>query len=146
MDEVLEVGPGPGLTTDWLRRQCKSITCIEVDPELAASLDQHAATTNVSVRCGDATAMPYGTRAFSGAVAFTMLHHLRSCRIDCLRRSTGFLGRVALSPGTTSERRPSTRSTTLAMQMPFIKAFLSKPQKQKNKREIEPTPLFDDGK
>jgi SAM-dependent methyltransferase len=77
-DQVLEVGPGPGLTTDWLRRQCKNITCIEVDPELADSLKRRAATTNVNVQCGDATAMPYGDRAFSGAVAFTMLHHVAS--------------------------------------------------------------------
>ena len=33
-DEVLEMGPGPGLTTDWLRHRCKNITCIEVDPRI----------------------------------------------------------------------------------------------------------------
>ena len=32
----------------------------------------------MSVQCGDATAMPYGDRTFSGAVAFTMLHHVPS--------------------------------------------------------------------
>ena len=36
------------------------------------------AGTNVRVQCGDATAMPYGDRTFSGAVAFTMLHHVPS--------------------------------------------------------------------
>jgi ubiquinone/menaquinone biosynthesis C-methylase UbiE len=77
-DEVLEVGPGPGLTTDWLRHRCKNITCIEVDPQLANSLNHRVASTNVSVQCGDATAMPYGDRTFSGAVAFTMLHHVPS--------------------------------------------------------------------
>ena len=77
-DEVLEVGPGPGLTTDWLRRQCKTITSIEVDPELADTLDRRMAGTNVNVQCGDATAMPYGDCTFSGAVAFTMLHHVPS--------------------------------------------------------------------
>jgi ubiquinone/menaquinone biosynthesis C-methylase UbiE len=77
-DEVLEVGPGPGLTTDWLRHRCKNITCIEVDPQLANSLNHRVASTTVSVQCGDATAMPYGDRTFSGAVAFTMLHHVPS--------------------------------------------------------------------
>ena len=77
-DEVLEVGPGPGLTTDWLRRQCKTITSIEVDPELADTLDRRLAGSNVNVQCGDATAMPYGDCTFSGAVAFTMLHHVPS--------------------------------------------------------------------
>jgi ubiquinone/menaquinone biosynthesis C-methylase UbiE len=81
-DEVLEVGPGPGLTTDWLRHQCKSITCIEVDPKLAASLNHRAATTNLSSQCGDATAMRYGDRTFSGAVAFTMLHHVPSQQLQ----------------------------------------------------------------
>ena len=77
-DEVLEVGPGPGLTTDWLRRQTKTITSIEVDSELADTLNRRLAGTNASVQCGDATAMPFGDRTFSGAVAFTMLHHVPS--------------------------------------------------------------------
>jgi 16S rRNA A1518/A1519 N6-dimethyltransferase RsmA/KsgA/DIM1 with predicted DNA glycosylase/AP lyase activity len=51
-DEVLEVGPGPGLTTDWLRHRCKNITCIEVDPQLANTLNHRVASTNVSVQCG----------------------------------------------------------------------------------------------
>jgi len=77
-NEVLEVGPGPGLTTDWLRRLCKQITCIEIDPGLASSLSHRMANTNVSVQCDDATAMPYRDRTFSGAVSFTMLHHVPS--------------------------------------------------------------------
>ncbi len=77
-DEVLEVGPGPGLTTDWLRRQCETITSIEVDPELADTLNRRLAGTNVRVQCGDATEMPFGDRTFSGAVALTMLHHVPS--------------------------------------------------------------------
>lgn len=75
-DEVLEVGPGPGLTTDWLRHRWKSITCIEVDPALASSLTRRTADTNVSVQCGDGTAMPFPDHVFSGAVSFTVLHHL----------------------------------------------------------------------
>lgn len=77
-DEVLEVGPGPGLTTDWLRRHSKRVTCIKVDFGLARSLVRRTAHTNVSVHCGDATAMPYSDQAFSCAVAFTMLHHAPS--------------------------------------------------------------------
>lgn len=81
-DEVLEVGPGPGLTTDWLRCRSKSITCIEVDPSLASSLCRRTANTNVSVRCADATAMPFPDRLFSGAVCFTVLHHLPSAALQ----------------------------------------------------------------
>lgn len=77
-DEVLEVGPGAGLTTGWLRHQSKSITCIEVDFGLASLLSRRMANTNVSAQCGDATAMPYCDQVFSGAVSFTMLHHVPS--------------------------------------------------------------------
>ena len=77
-EEVLEVGPGPGLTTDWLRDQCQNIACIEIDPELAGSLSHRMANTNVNVQCGDATAMPFPDQAFSGVVSFTMLHHIPS--------------------------------------------------------------------
>src|ERR1700728_3446579 len=37
-DEVLEVGPGPGLTTDVLRRQVPRLTAVEIDERLARSL------------------------------------------------------------------------------------------------------------
>ena len=77
-NDVLEVGPGPGLTTDWLRPRHKSLTCIEVDQELARSLAQRTAHSNVRVLCADATAIPYPDRTFSGAVSFTMLHHVPS--------------------------------------------------------------------
>ena len=77
-DEVLEVGPGPGLTTDWLRQQYKNVVCVEIDPELARSLDHRMANTNVRVRCGDATVMPFPGQTFSSVVSFTMLHHIPS--------------------------------------------------------------------
>ncbi len=77
-NDVLEVGPGPGLTTDWLRHRHKSLTCIEVDQELVRSLAQRTANSNVCVLCADATAMPYRDGTFSGAVSFTMLHHVPS--------------------------------------------------------------------
>jgi SAM-dependent methyltransferase len=75
-DDVLEVGPGPGLTTDLLRPELPRITAIELDEELAASLRTRLAGTNVEVVHGDATAMPFEDGRFSGAVSFTMLHHV----------------------------------------------------------------------
>ena len=77
-NDVLEVGPGPGLTTDWLRHRYKSLNCIEVDQELARSLGQRMANSHVRVQCADATTMPYRDRTFSSAVSFTMLHHVPS--------------------------------------------------------------------
>lgn len=77
-DEVLEIGPGPGLTTDWLRHRYRNITCLEVDPRLALSLSKRTADTNITVQPGDATAMPFRDQTFSGVVSFTMLHHVPS--------------------------------------------------------------------
>ncbi len=80
--EVLELGPGPGLTTDWLRPQCRHITCLELDPNLARTLRQRVADTNLTVRVGDATAMPFCDRTFSVVLSFTMLHHIPSSALQ----------------------------------------------------------------
>jgi 16S rRNA A1518/A1519 N6-dimethyltransferase RsmA/KsgA/DIM1 with predicted DNA glycosylase/AP lyase activity len=73
-DDVLEVGPGPGMTTDILRERLPRLTSIETDPSLAEALKQRLQSTNVKVVEGDATAMPFADGSFSGAVSFTMLH------------------------------------------------------------------------
>ncbi|MGA3027157.1 MAG: class I SAM-dependent methyltransferase [Bryobacteraceae bacterium] len=75
---VLEVGPGPGLTTDLLRTRVSHLTCVEIDDRLAASLTRRMAGRNVTVLHEDATAMPLADAAFDGAVCFTMLHHVPS--------------------------------------------------------------------
>jgi ubiquinone/menaquinone biosynthesis C-methylase UbiE len=77
-EQVLELGPGPGLTTDILRERFASITSIEVDPQLAASLRSRLHETNVVVVQGSAAAMPFPDESFSGVVSFTMLHHVPS--------------------------------------------------------------------
>ena len=77
-DDVLEVGPGPGLTTDILRPRVARLTAIEIDVALAERLAHRLEGTNVSVVRGDATAMPFADQRFSGAVSFTMLHHVPS--------------------------------------------------------------------
>jgi len=81
-EAVLEIGPGPGLTTEWLRHHSGALTCIEVDRDLAASLEQRTAATGIHVHCGDATAMPYGDCSFSAVLSFTMLHHVRSATLQ----------------------------------------------------------------
>jgi SAM-dependent methyltransferase len=77
-DEVLEVGPGPGLTTDLLRTRVPCLTAIEIDPRLAESLRQRTLGQGVEVVTADATAMPFQAARFSAVVSFTMLHHLPS--------------------------------------------------------------------
>ena len=80
--DLLEVGPGPGLTTDILQRQFERVTSLEIDPRLASALGQRMQGTNVRVLQGDAAAMPFRDASFSGAVAFTMLHHVPSAALQ----------------------------------------------------------------
>jgi ubiquinone/menaquinone biosynthesis C-methylase UbiE len=76
-DDVLEVGPGPGLTTDLIVDQIGSLTAIEIDPELATALaGRYGTSDDVTVVEGDATDMPFEDARFSGATCFTMLHHV----------------------------------------------------------------------
>ena len=77
-DDLLEVGPGPGLTTEQLWAWSPKVTAIEVDVDLAESLRRRLTGRNVDVVTGDATAMPFEDRRFSAAVSFTMLHHVPS--------------------------------------------------------------------
>jgi ubiquinone/menaquinone biosynthesis C-methylase UbiE len=77
-ERVLELGPGPGLTTDILRQRFASITSIEIDPRLATSLRSRLHGTNVEVVEGSAAEMPFLDESFSGVVSFTMLHHVPS--------------------------------------------------------------------
>ncbi len=81
--DVLEVGPGPGITTDLLRSRVGHLTCVEIDRALAASLSRRMAGQNVTVLCADATAMSsLSDAAFDGAVSFTMLHHVASAPLQ----------------------------------------------------------------
>ncbi len=77
-DDVLEVGPGFGATTDVLRERVRRLTAVEIDTELAASLAARLAGTNVEVITGDATALDFPVGRFSGATSFAMLHHVPS--------------------------------------------------------------------
>jgi len=76
--EVLEVGPGPGLTTDLFRPRFARMTALEIDARLARALAASLGGTNVRVVHGDATAMPFEDDNFTGALACTMLHHVPS--------------------------------------------------------------------
>ena len=81
-DDVLEIGPGPGATTDWLRARVQHLTSIEIDPKLASSLRSRLEGTNVTVVEGDATKMPFPDVSFTGAVSLTMLHHVPSTELQ----------------------------------------------------------------
>lgn len=83
-DDVLEVGPGPGLTTDLLRQRTARLTAVEVDAPLAAALTARLAGTNVEVLHCDATATGLPPDRFSAATCFSMLHHVPSSDLQDL--------------------------------------------------------------
>jgi ubiquinone/menaquinone biosynthesis C-methylase UbiE len=81
-DDVLEVGPGPGVTTEVLRARAARVTAVEIDERLAAALAERMRGTNVTVVNADATRLAFPDASFSGAVAFTMLHHVPSAALQ----------------------------------------------------------------
>src|SRR5215212_437327 len=81
-EDVLELGPGPGLTTDVLRERAARLTAIEIDPRLASSLQERMKSTNVEVAEADATAMPFPDGSFSAVLSFTMMHHVPSVTLQ----------------------------------------------------------------
>ncbi|HLN41065.1 MAG TPA: class I SAM-dependent methyltransferase [Acidimicrobiales bacterium] len=97
-DDVIEIGPGPGLTTDVLRTLTARLTALEFDPDLADALAERMAGTNVEVICGDATGMDFPDGRFTGAASFHMLHHIPTDEAQDLVFAE--LGRVLRSGGT----------------------------------------------
>ena len=74
---VLELGPGPGLTTELLSASVPRLTALELDPGLAESLRSRL-RGNVALVNGDATAMPFPNEYFSSGLSFTTMHHVPS--------------------------------------------------------------------
>jgi SAM-dependent methyltransferase len=77
-DDVLEIGAGPGLTTDLLRTLAPTVTALELDPSLAARLSDRLAGTQVEVVQADASSSPFADARFSAVACFHMLHHVPS--------------------------------------------------------------------
>jgi SAM-dependent methyltransferase len=81
-DDLLEIGPGPGLTSEVLQKRSPRFTALELDEALAASLAHRLQAEHVEVVNGDATAMPFDSDRFSSAVCFTMLHHVPTAELQ----------------------------------------------------------------
>jgi SAM-dependent methyltransferase len=75
-EDVLEVGPGPGVTTELLRPRTKRLTAVEADLDAVEGLRQRFDDTSVTIVHADGAAMPFPTGRFSAAIALTMLHHV----------------------------------------------------------------------
>ncbi|MGH3171789.1 MAG: rRNA adenine N-6-methyltransferase family protein, partial [Trebonia sp.] len=39
-DDMLEIGPGPGAATEWLRHRVRRLVAVELDPEATAALKE----------------------------------------------------------------------------------------------------------
>ena len=88
-DDVLEIGPGPGVTTDLLRGRTRRLTALEVDAAAAAALRQRLNGSGVRVVHGDGVATPFADGSFSSVVAFTMLHHVPTAALSLLTTTIG---------------------------------------------------------
>jgi ubiquinone/menaquinone biosynthesis C-methylase UbiE len=73
---LLELGPGPGAATEWLRHRVKRLVAIEFEAPAAALLETRFAGTNVEVVRGDASALPWPDETFGTVACCTMLHHV----------------------------------------------------------------------
>ena len=81
-DDVLEVGPGPGLTTDLLRKRTARLTAVEIDEALAGQLARRLAGSNVEVINGNAATTGFPDSRFSAAACFAVLHHVDSAAVQ----------------------------------------------------------------
>jgi ubiquinone/menaquinone biosynthesis C-methylase UbiE len=74
--DMLEIGPGPGAATEWLRHKVERLTAVEVESAAADKLAARYAGTNVTVVAGSATELGYPDESFDSVGSFTMLHHV----------------------------------------------------------------------
>src|ERR1700678_2613558 len=74
--DLLELGPGPGAATDWLRHRVSRLVALEQEEEAVARLVQRFLDTNVEVVRGDAAALGYPDASFDTVATCTMLHHV----------------------------------------------------------------------
>ncbi|HEX6933772.1 MAG TPA: class I SAM-dependent methyltransferase [Streptosporangiaceae bacterium] len=81
-EEMLEIGPGPGAATEWLRGRVKRLTAVEIDEAAAAMLAARYAGTNVEVMTGDATELSWQDESFDSVGSFTMLHHVPTAALQ----------------------------------------------------------------
>ena len=79
--DLLELGPGPGAATEWLRHRVSRLVAVEHEAEAAGRLADRFAGTNVEVVHGDAAALGspglgYPDASFDTVATCTMLHHV----------------------------------------------------------------------
>jgi len=79
---MLELGPGPGAATEWLRHRVRRLVCVETDEDAAGKLVGRFASSNVEVVVGDATNLDFADASFDSVGTFTMLHHVSTAQLQ----------------------------------------------------------------
>lgn len=79
---MLEIGPGPGASTEWLRHRVDHLVAIELEDETVTALRKRFANSDVEVVQGDATNLPFETDSFDSVGSFTMLHHVPTAELQ----------------------------------------------------------------
>ena len=80
--DMLEIGPGPGAATDWLRHKVGRLTAVEIDETAAALLADRFAGTKVEIVTGSGADLCYPDQSFDSVGCFTMLHHVPSLALQ----------------------------------------------------------------
>jgi len=75
-EEMLEIGPGPGAATEWLRHRVKRLVAVEIDQDAASLLSARYAGANVEIVTGSGAELTYQDYSFDAVGTFTMLHHV----------------------------------------------------------------------
>jgi ubiquinone/menaquinone biosynthesis C-methylase UbiE len=81
-DDLLEIGPGPGAATEWLRHKVGRLTAVEVEDEAAALLKDRYAGTNVEIVTGSGAELGFPDESFDSVATFTMLHHVPTAALQ----------------------------------------------------------------
>ena len=96
--DMLELGPGPGAATEWLRHKVSRLTAVEVDAAAAEQLAARYADTNVQIVTGSAAELAYPDESFDSV---GLVHHAAPrtdagrCRTRSWPRPSGCSGRAA---------------------------------------------------
>jgi SAM-dependent methyltransferase len=83
-ETMLEIGPGAGAATEWLRHRVGHLMTLEHDQRAAETLIETYGGSNVTTLIGDATAMEFNDSSFDSVGSFTMLHHVPSVALQNL--------------------------------------------------------------
>jgi ubiquinone/menaquinone biosynthesis C-methylase UbiE len=80
--ELIEIGAGPGASTEWLRHRVRRLVAVELDSVAADLLRKRFADSNVEVVAADGTDLPFDDGSFDSAASFTMLHHVPTAKLQ----------------------------------------------------------------